>query len=276
MRIIKVPLSIGGMGKTNGCELAPEEVIKQSNDLYLNESGKVVDITLDEIKINNSNISESFESIEAFATKLGSDFVNKIKDDENPEKIFFIGGDHSITYPIMRGLLKDNYLGLVVFDAHPDCENYFKPPTHEDYLRTLVEEKTIEAKNILLVGLRNWDDNEVQFLKDFDISYVTMSTIVEKGILWLTDVINDFSKEFDGLYCSIDIDVVDPGFAPATGYIEPGGLSSREMISILSKIRKNVIFGDIVEINPKKDFNNMTSKLGAKLLWELERVKQVK
>ena len=73
------------------------------------------------------------------------------------------------------------------------------------------------------------------------------------------------------LYVSVDIDVIDPAFAPATGYPEPGGLSSREFIYLIQRINKmkNLRGIDIVEINPEKDENNLTIKLGAKILSEL-------
>ena len=80
-----------------------------------------------------------------------------------------------------------------------------------------------------------------------------------------------FAKNFDNLYISIDIDVIDPAFAPGTGYIEPAGLTSREFLYFLHRLKnlKNIRGYDIVEINPKKDINNLTTKLGAKILVEL-------
>ncbi|MEM4368887.1 MAG: arginase family protein, partial [Candidatus Woesearchaeota archaeon] len=77
-------------------------------------------------------------------------------------------------------------------------------------------------------------------------------------------------QTFDGLYVSIDIDVVDPAFAPGTGYPEPGGFSSRDLIYFLQRLRllKNFMALDVVEINPLKDVQDLTVKLGAKLLVE--------
>ena len=84
------------------------------------------------------------------------------------------------------------------------------------------------------------------------------------------DTIMEFSDGKE-LYVSIDIDVVDPGFAPGTGYREPGGLSSRDFIYLVQRINKikNLKGIDIVEINPEKDRDNLTVKLGAKILGEL-------
>ena len=84
------------------------------------------------------------------------------------------------------------------------------------------------------------------------------------------DIIMEFSSGKE-LYFSLDIDVVDPSFAPATGYAEPGGLTSRQLIYLIQRINKikNLKAVDIVEINPDKDVNNLTVKLGAKVLGEL-------
>ena len=79
------------------------------------------------------------------------------------------------------------------------------------------------------------------------------------------------AKNFSHLYISIDIDAVDPAFAPGTGYPEPAGLTSRQLLHMLHRLKnlKNINIIDIVEVNPKKDINNMTSKLAAKILVEL-------
>ena len=79
------------------------------------------------------------------------------------------------------------------------------------------------------------------------------------------------ARQFGALYLSIDIDVLDTAFAPGTGHTEPGGLTTRELLYFVHMLKnlKNLKMADIVEINPKKDLNDMTSKIGAKLLVEL-------
>ncbi len=79
------------------------------------------------------------------------------------------------------------------------------------------------------------------------------------------------AKSFKDLYVSIDIDVLDPAFAPGTGYMEPGGLSTRELLFFLHRLKKlqNLRAYDLVEINPSKDVNELTSKVGSKILVEL-------
>jgi len=269
MKVVKVRFSKGGMGRTDGCEAAPDAILVESEDLFLNESKKEIEFSVDEISVDDSDYGGSFERIEEFSENISKKNKDLIDNGKKPEKVVFLGGDHSITYPLVKGIRKNFKAGFVVFDSHPDCENFFEPPTHEDYLRTLIEGKVLDKNDVLVIGLRNWDSNEVVYIDDKKIRYVMMKDIFENGISWVSDYILEFAKDYDYLYCSIDIDAIDPAYAPATGYIEPGGLSSREFLTMISAIRNKVLYADIVEINPKKDFNNITLKLGAKILWEL-------
>ena len=97
-----------------------------------------------------------------------------------------------------------------------------------------------------------------------------MKEITTEGIHEISESVMAAAKDFEALYVSIDIDVLDPAFAPGTGCTEPAGLTSRELIYFVQRLKllKNLKIVDIVEINPKKDVNNMTSKLGAKIIAE--------
>jgi len=157
---------------------------------------------------------------------------------------------------------------LIIFDAHPDCMKPVKYPTHEEWLRGLIE-KGFPAKNILIVGSRNSDLSELEFLKEKNIRIITMNQLTE-NLQDTCDVIMEFSDKKE-LYISLDIDIIDPAFAPGTGYKEPGGLTSREFIYLIQRLNKikNLRAVDLVEINPDKDRDNLTVKLGAKILGEL-------
>lgn len=259
MRIAKIPFSKAGLGKSEGCEFAPDKIIKQTKEIFLSENGEKPDFRVDKVNINNVNIEETNKNV--FEYVLQQD-----------EPLIILGGDHSITYSAFKAFsqrFKDS--GIVIFDAHPDCENYFKPPTHEDFVNVLVKDRIVNKDNVIIVGIRNWDKNEYNFLKTNKIKHFTMKEIFEEGVIEVCDAVMSVAKNFGALYLSIDIDVVDPAFAPGTGYIEPGGFSSRELLYFLSRLKKlnNFKMMDIVEINPKKDINNITSKLGAKILVEM-------
>jgi agmatinase len=255
MKIVKIPYDKSGLGKTNGCCKAPEKIIKQLNNFFLNESGQKLNYEIDEVNFDKDNIEQVHDEIYKYSKK-------------NKEKSIYLGGDHSVSYSIIKGL-KNNFkdFKLIIFDAHPDLMKDFKTPTHESYLRELIDQKIIKPSDIYLLGIRNFDLQEINFLDEQKIKYFSMKEIFEKGIKTIVNELNFGSN----IYISIDIDVVDPVQAIGTGYIEHGGISSRELIYCLEFLKKkNKIIGcDIVEVNPKKDINNITSSLAAKLIIEL-------
>jgi len=259
MQIIKVPLNAGGLSKKDGVELGPDTVIKHIDKFYLKESGllPVTDIT--EIKIDNSNISESNKKIFDAVSKLSIPAI-------------LIGGDHSMTYSSFKAFSKKySNPGLLVFDAHLDCENDFSPPTHEDYLRVLIEEGHLKAQNVILVGIRNSHINEHNFSKSKRLKIFDMQEISKEGLSEVADSVMSVCRKFDALYVSVDIDVLDPAFAPGTGYTEPGGLTTRELIYFIQRLKnlKNIEMWDLIEVNPKKDVNEMTAITAAKLVVEM-------
>ncbi|MBT7903789.1 arginase family protein [Candidatus Woesearchaeota archaeon] len=277
--ILKVPFSKGGLGKTQGCEKAPDQIIQLFQELNLNESGLNPKVQISEIPINQFNIEETnnsiFENIDQELTKqnkLNTQSINQTKSNNKNKKIILIGGDHSITYSSFKAAAKHNpNLGLVLFDAHPDCENNFHPPTHEDFVKVLIREKILKPQNLIIIGLRSWDGKEKEFLDAEKIQYYTMKKLTIEGISNICDGITETLNNWDSVYLSIDIDVVDPAFAPGTGYCEPGGLTSRDLIYCLQRIKllKNLKMIDLVEINPIKDITTKTVSLGAKILKEL-------
>jgi arginase family enzyme len=204
-------------------------------------------------------------------------YKNAFKMFESHPKTIFLGGDHSISYSLGKAFLDHCQNNgkepcLIVFDAHPDCmpvtKGSEKYPNHEEWLRDLIEQG-FPSKNILLVGIRNSEGKEIEFLKEKNIRTISMNQLLE-GLEETCEIIMEFSDRKE-LYLSLDIDVVDPAFAMGTGYKEPGGLTSREFIYIIQRLNKikNLRGVDLVEINPKKDENNLTVKLGAKILSEI-------
>jgi agmatinase len=232
MKLVSVPFDAGSLGKNIGCKEAPERILK----------GK----QFKTLEINNDNIIET----------------NKIL--EHAKGDFFVGGDHSITYSLFKGFVKGkdkSKIGLVVFDAHPDAVNNFSPPTHEDYLRVLIEEKIIHPENVLIIGLRAIDEIEQAFLDEYDIRYILMKNIGEEiSYNDLIKRIKKFVRKLDSWYLSIDIDVLNPNEAPGTGYVEKGGMKFRDLKHILTNIlfSKNLGRIDLVEVNPSKDIDDIT------------------
>ncbi len=270
MFIVKVP-GINGLGKTNGCEKAGNAILKcLKEEIYSNEAGNSINVErldVEEIHLDNTNLKLANELI----------YKNSFKIYETKPKTVFLGGDHSISYSTTCAFLdycenSGKESCLIVFDAHPDCMPVTKGseryPNHEEWLRALIEQG-FSAKNILLVGIRNSDDEENKFLKEKNIRRINMNSFL-LDIEDICDIIMEFSNGKE-LYVSIDIDVIDPAFAPATGYPEPGGLTSRQFLYLIQRINmiKNLRALDIVEINPEKDSDGRTVKLATKVLAEL-------
>lgn len=265
MEIVKIPQT-NGLGKTKGVSEAPDKILSAIDEIYTNESGKeinVLDFKVSEVPVGQNLI-------------LDNDLIyKKAFSSYEKEKVLFLGGDHSVSYPLTRAFFdfcenRGREPCLIIFDAHPDLMVPVdsKIPTHEEWLNALIKDG-FKPKNILLVGVRNADPTELKIIEKKGIKRISVEDLI-LGLEGRTDSIMEFgySKE---VYVSIDIDFIDPAFAPGTGYCEPGGLSSREFLYILKRINKmkNLRALDLVEINPLKDEGNRTVQLGAKIVSEL-------
>ncbi len=170
----------------------------------------------------------------------------------------FVGGDHSITFSLVKGFsFKFKKFGLIVLDAHADCCKSFKIVTHEDWLRSLIEEKIIKKENVLLVGVREIDKTEQAFLKNLRV------------VNWKNlDEIKSFLLKFKNVYLSIDVDVIDPEDAPGTGCKVKKGLRKKEFLKLIRFFKefKNVKRIDVVEFNHLLDRGNKTANLVIKTL----------
>lgn len=268
MFIVKVP-GINGK-KSEGCEKAGNAIIEALNEIYSNEQNVPIDaslLDLEEIHLDNSDLKLSNKLI----------YENSSEIFETKPQAIFLGGDHSISYSIGKAFLEHCKMSnkkpcIIVFDSHPDLMNPAdkNSPTHEEWLRGLIE-KGFPKENVLIVGLRNCHKDEIKFLKENKIKTISINSLTE-DLQNMCDTIMEFANGRE-LYVSIDIDIIDPVFAPATGYPEVGGLTSRQFIYLIQRIKKIKTLRtiDIVEINSEKDkqYGNITIKLGAKVLAEL-------
>lgn len=172
----------------------------------------------------------------------------------------FLGGDHAITYPLVKGL-QTTYPKLTIlhFDAHPDLydEIHGDRFSHGCPMARIMEEEL--AVRLVSVGIRTMTPHQRRQADRFGVEII--------------DMIN-FSPEsplvFEGpVYLSIDLDVLDPAFVPGTSHHEPGGMTTRELVRAIQNIQGTIIAGDIVEYNPHRDLQQMTSMVAAKLMKEL-------
>lgn len=258
MKIIKIPSSLGGLSK-KGSKQAPDKIMEMFNGLYKNNLlKKYIKFTLDEVKPTESNLD-----------KTNKDITKKAK--QQKRFTIYLGGDHSITYPILKATADKNTF-LIILDAHPDTENPTKSPSHEDYLRVLIDKKIIKPQNIILLGIRKASNKEKQYLKTNKILYFTTNEL-RKNLFEITRELIKSAKSFKKVYLSLDIDILDPEFAPGTGHPVKAGLAPQELIFLLKEISKlkNLKAVDIVEVDPIKDYKNMTSKAAANIITYLAR-----
>lgn len=263
-KVVKVP-GLNNLNKNRGCRDAGNAILESLEEIYTNEQGKIIDrslLDIEEIQLDNNNLEEQELLI----------YKNSLEIYDRHDKVIFLGGDHSISFSIGRAFLdfckeQGKEASLIVFDAHADCCRAGKEPTHEEWLRALIE-SGFPSKNILLVGVRNIEREEIIFIEKNKIRRINMNEL--NNIEEISDIIMDFcfGKE---LYVSFDIDVIDPAFAPSTAYREPGGLTSRQALYIISRMSKmkNLKIFDIVEVDCENDKTGLTVKLVSKLLAEL-------
>lgn len=202
------------------------------------------------------------------------------------KKILFLGGSHSITASTYCGLAEfywPSRAGLIVLDAHPDCCYKADWPIHSDWLRWLVEKKYVLPENILIIGLRQIEKSEKEFLDRFDnIRCYSMSSLKHVSDFKMNDLSSFFTLEkfrkLAEMYISIDIDVASGAYAPGTGCPSPGGFTDTELISLVKQLKialPNLRAADIVEINPLKWWQkkvlryDITVDLGVKLIKEI-------
>lgn len=180
---------------------------------------------------------------------------------------FTAGGDHSIALPILRAMNEvHGKVNLVHLDSHYDFwDNYWgKKYTHGTWLRRAREEGLLNE--VIQVGIRAsiYGKEDIEDSKKLGITYYTTNTTKSE-----TDsIIKHINSLKRKTYVSLDIDVVDPAFAPGTGTPEVGGLSSFEIIDLVRKFDFDVVGMEVVEVSPPYDLSELTSMLAANLLYE--------
>jgi agmatinase len=185
-----------------------------------------------------------------------------------------VGGDHSVTLPILRALARRHGpLALVHFDAHPDTwDEYFgSKHFHGTTFRRAVEEGLVDGRRIIQIGIRGplYGPDDFDFHAAHGLEVLRIEDVKERGTAWAAERLERLAGR--PAYCSFDIDAVDPAYAPATGTPEVGGLSSYESLVLVRALRSlDLVGADVVEVSPPYDGpGQITSLLAANLLFEL-------
>jgi agmatinase len=172
----------------------------------------------------------------------------------------FLGGDHMVSFPIVAGLASVlGPLNILHFDAHPDLYDDFggDPLSHASPFARIMEGG--HAARLVQVGIRTANRHCREQAARFGVETVAMTDFAAR----------DVPIPDRPLYVSIDMDALDPAHAPGVSHHEPGGLSVRELLSVLHRVSGPIVGADLVEYNPDRDINGVTAVVAAKLVKEL-------
>lgn len=191
--------------------------------------------------------------------KIESLVLHQLNDEH---KVLTLGGDHSITYPIISAY-SSVYPDLTIlhFDAHPDLydELLGNPFSHACPFARIMEEKL--AARLIQVGIRTINPHQREQIDRFGVEVIQMKD-------WKDNSLEQLNIK-GPLYISFDIDALDPSVAPGVSHYEPGGFTVRQVLNVIQGLSVEVVGADIVEYNPKQDINDMTAFVGAKLFKEI-------
>jgi arginase len=175
-------------------------------------------------------------------------------------RVLALGGDHSITFPILRAhAARHPDLAVLQFDAHPDLYDDFdgNPHSHASPFARVLEQGLV--KRLVQVGVRSTSAHLRQQIARFGVESITMREFRPDLRLTFTQPV----------YVSIDMDALDPAYAPGVSHHEPGGLSVRDILNVLEGTGGRIVGADIVEMNPLRDPVGTTAAVAAKLVKEL-------
>lgn len=238
-----------------GAALAPQKIREaffcDSSNLWAEDE---TNLGADGIFADAGDISPSQAEMPAETERAASQLY------EAGLRVIAFGGDHSVTYPLVKAAAKYHpNLSVLHFDAHPDLYDCYDGNlySHASPFARIMESGL--AKRLTQVGIRASAAHQRQQAKRFGVEILTMQR-------W-RDV---FEISFDSpLYVTFDMDCLDPAFAPGVSHWEPGGLSTREALSVVQSLKANIIGADVVELNPTRDPQNMTGMVAAKIFKEI-------
>ncbi len=176
----------------------------------------------------------------------------------------FLGGDHSITWPLLRAVRRRvPRLTILHLDAHPDLYDRFdgEPNSHACPFARIMEEGLCDR--LVQLGIRTLNAHQAEQARRFGVAMVTM----RQGLAAMQATVAALEGP---LYLSFDLDVLDPSCAPGINHPEPGGLTTREAMTLLQAVpRRLLVAADVVELNPGNDLRDLTARVAAKLVKEL-------
>lgn len=264
-----------------GARYAPEQIRKslqwiynriEEGNLFDTEENRLIDTSKFEIK--------DFGDTSQISRYDNEKSLNEIK--EHIDQIFqegyspiLLGGDHSTGWPGIKSLYDNTKgnIGIIHVDSHLDLVKESKIQglySGSSQMRRASELDRINPANFVQIGVRSYNSPEhFHFIKESGITLIPVNKIFETGVVETAKkALEVASKGTDHIYLSIDIDVLDSAFAPGSGANEPGGLTSYQLFKFVKIVAPYIDAIDIVEVNPMTDYNNMTSIVASKLLYD--------
>jgi len=239
-----------------GCRFGPDAIRDAFNNIEIFQPEFGVDLEVEAIS-DLGNTKHTVVAAEML--QMVKNVTSELK--KQDKQIIILGGEHLITLGSFTCFPKDT--GYVVFDAHYDLRDQYADIklSHAAYLRRIVEEHGSE--NIVHVGARAFVKEELAFLKEHNIATVSDKEIRDGNG---PKLLKDITSTFDRVYLSVDLDVLDPAFAPGVGNPEAVGISSRELYDLITTLQnKKIVAADMVELNPTYD-NGSTASMAAKMI----------
>ncbi len=268
--MIGVPCDLGVTNRA-GARHGPREIRNQSSLMRaFNMSTKVEPYELakiadvGDVPIDNLfNLDDAIRDIEAFYREVKASGAMPLS----------AGGDHSITYPILKGLAGDEPLAVIHIDAHTDTwpEFYGSKFHHGAPFRLAADEGLIDPTKMVQIGIRGgqntWEG--LNYSHDKGMRVIEMDEFTDMGV----DAVIEEARRVVGdapTYITFDVDGIDPVFTPGTGTPEIGGITTVEALRLLRGLRGlNLVGGDVVEVAPPFDQTGNTALVGASLMFEI-------
>jgi agmatinase len=210
------------------------------------------------------SLAESHEDIERFHGRLAAAGVAPVS----------VGGDHSMTLPILKAIARERPVGMVHIDAHCDTGGPFEGTRlgHGSPFREAVLEGVLDPQRTIQIGIRGNAEYLWEFSQDSGMTVIHAHSFADMGVAATLARIREVVGE-GPVYISFDIDSIDPGFAPGTGTPEVGGLTPREAMALVRGcMGMNVVGGDVVEVAPQYDATTATAQIAAQMLFEIVAV----
>ena len=269
--IIGVPLDIGTSNR-NGTRYGPRQVRAESvlvrpynmaTRAAPFDSFQVAD--LGDVALNPYNLSACIEIIEQHYSAVLENAVTPVS----------IGGDHTITLPILRAIArKHGPVALIHVDAHADVNDtmFGEPVAHGTIFRRAIEEKRVDPRSMFQIGLRatGYAAEDFDWARDQGVTVVQAEACWYKSLAPLMEEVRRLVGPDQPAYLSFDIDGLDPSVAPGTGTPEPGGLTGSQGLEMSRGCYGlNLIGCDLVGVSPPYDTTGNTALLAANLLFEM-------